>query len=346
MHSGLDLRYQFSLKRNLFTNTSRNKAHRIAQHLRTTTLWSLNATDFEPVETEAEVATTERFAFDVSVQVIPHPNKVAYGGEDAYFIAGDTSFGVADGVGGWTEGGVNPAEYSRSIMALSQEGITQSETVQDLKSVLDQAHQKTKLPGSCTACLVKVDPDNGVLEGLNIGDSGFLILRGNEVVLRTKPQQHFFDCPKQLADYPDHCGATDYARDGDDWHFSLDENDLILMATDGFWDNVFDKQILDFTSNQYGSRKTVEELAEGLARLAQRNALDEETPSPYTIAALEEGYEIPWYEKVLKTRIRDGRVKVGTLTGGKRDDITVIVAKVKKGLFPPPSVEVPETESP
>lgn len=32
--------------------------------------------------------------------VIPHPQKVAKGGEDAYYIA-ERSFGVADGVGGW-----------------------------------------------------------------------------------------------------------------------------------------------------------------------------------------------------------------------------------------------------
>lgn len=32
--------------------------------------------------------------------MIPHPQKVAKGGEDAYYIA-ERSFGVADGVGGW-----------------------------------------------------------------------------------------------------------------------------------------------------------------------------------------------------------------------------------------------------
>lgn len=47
-------------------------------------------------------------------------------------------------------------------------------------------------------------------------------------------------------------------------------------------------------------------------------------------------YDVPWYEKVWKTRIQDGKVKLGTLTGGKLDDITVIVAKVKKELIPPP----------
>ncbi|RLN15462.1 putative protein phosphatase 2C 71 [Panicum miliaceum] len=34
--------------------------------------------------------------------ILPHPSKVATGGEDAYFIAGNGWFGVADGVGQWS----------------------------------------------------------------------------------------------------------------------------------------------------------------------------------------------------------------------------------------------------
>ena len=37
--------------------------------------------------------------------------QASYGGEDAFFISqqGSTTFGVADGVGGWANSGVNPA---------------------------------------------------------------------------------------------------------------------------------------------------------------------------------------------------------------------------------------------
>jgi hypothetical protein len=40
------------------------------------------------------------------------------GGEDAYCIvpAGLGSIGVADGVSGWAEEGIDPAEYSRTLM--------------------------------------------------------------------------------------------------------------------------------------------------------------------------------------------------------------------------------------
>ncbi|KAJ1495761.1 hypothetical protein T484DRAFT_1761125 [Baffinella frigidus] len=55
------------------------------------------------------------------VGFIPHPEKAHKGGEDAFFVlthdAGHGSgCGVADGVGGWAEQGVDSGEYSRALM--------------------------------------------------------------------------------------------------------------------------------------------------------------------------------------------------------------------------------------
>jgi hypothetical protein len=52
---------------------------------------------------------------------LPHPEKAHYGGEDAFFVsaAGGGALGVADGVGGWAESGVNPAAYSRTLMRVA-----------------------------------------------------------------------------------------------------------------------------------------------------------------------------------------------------------------------------------
>ena len=76
------------------------------------------------------------------------------------------------------------------------------------------------------------------------------------------------------------------------------------------------------------------DLSEGLVRLAQRQSLDPEFPSPYSLAALEEGYDVPWYQKLLKAKIENNKLRWGTLTGGKVDDITVIVARVTRNAFP------------
>ena len=45
---------------------------------------------------------------------VPHPQKEK--GEDAYFIANtETSAGVADGVGGWSEFGIDSGAFAREV---------------------------------------------------------------------------------------------------------------------------------------------------------------------------------------------------------------------------------------
>ena len=41
-------------------------------------------------------------------------------------------------------------------------------------------------------------------------------------------------------------------------------------------------------------------------------------------------YDWPWWMKLANTRIQDGKVQLGELTGGKMDDITVLVAMVEE----------------
>lgn len=49
-----------------------------------------------------------------SVFVLPHMQKRHKGGEDAAVLT-DRVLAVADGVGGWAENGVDPANYSRRL---------------------------------------------------------------------------------------------------------------------------------------------------------------------------------------------------------------------------------------
>ncbi len=57
------------------------------------------------------------FLLSSGAYVLPHPDKVAKGGEDWYFIANNRrAVGVADGVGGWV--GVQPLKPAiRSLFA-------------------------------------------------------------------------------------------------------------------------------------------------------------------------------------------------------------------------------------
>ncbi len=49
--------------------------------------------------------------------------------------------------------------------------------------------------GSCTACVLVLE--GNTLHAANLGDSGFLVLRGKRVLFRSRTQQHQFNFPYQ-----------------------------------------------------------------------------------------------------------------------------------------------------
>ena len=55
-----------------------------------------------------------------------------------------------------------------------------------------------QVKGSATACILRCLPDEGELHAANLGDSGFLVVRGGNPVFQTPQQQHHFNFPYQL----------------------------------------------------------------------------------------------------------------------------------------------------
>lgn len=134
-----------------------------------------------------------------AVANLPHPDKAHKGGEDAWFISEDGSaFGVADGVGGWAEHGVDPAEYARELMRWCHEAVrTEAPCGTAPKRVLRKAYLKTRAMGSSTACVAMLCGDT--LHVANIGDSGVSVVRDDQIVFTTPPQQHDFNFPFQAS---------------------------------------------------------------------------------------------------------------------------------------------------
>lgn len=58
------------------------------------------------------------------------------------------------------------------------------------------------LAGSSTACIVVLDRRSHQIHTCNLGDSGFLVVRGGEVIHRSDEQQHYFNTPFQLSIAP------------------------------------------------------------------------------------------------------------------------------------------------
>ncbi|PSC71030.1 serine threonine phosphatase [Micractinium conductrix] len=363
------------------------------------------ATSAAPASTASSAAPSRpalRLRF--GTKNIPHPKKAHYGGEDAYFVseAGAGVAGIADGVGGWQEAGINPADYSRSLMKVARQYLEECSTVaggtlssgewlagqraggqpggdalaaelaqraaaqagssgsggassssssvssgdafvaaasaaridipppltsgdadgpRTAQEALDVAHRATQFPGSSTACVLRLDAARGTLDAANLGDSGFLIVRNGQLHFQSPAMQHFFDCPLQFGMPPD----TDWAQDAAVFCLEVQPGDAIVMATDGLLDNLPAEDIVRLAPP---SAAEVEQAAAAMAELASQNAADPDFESPYSREALEEGYDLPWWEKLTTSKFKDGKFELGKLRGGKMDDITVVCAYV------------------
>ncbi|CAF1074708.1 unnamed protein product [Brachionus calyciflorus] len=269
-------------------------------------------------------------------------NKKGVIGDDAWFIAKHKQvdvLGVADGVGGWHEFGIDPSKFSFNLMKTCKRLIEQGfDLVIDNKTPINLLEQSYKtllesknnklLVGSSTACILLFHHDTNYLHTCNLGDSGFCIIRNNKIIHRSQEQQHYFNSPYQIAILPNSNNEFQDAPQealiqNDDSLFNdspesaisssiqLNEGDFILVATDGLWDNLTESHLLVELS-KIKKNCLIEELekaANNLARKAIEMALDPDYISPFAKAAKKHGINIK---------------------GGKPDDITVLLARVSK----------------
>lgn len=79
----------------------------------------------------------------------------------------------------------------------------------------------------------------------NLGDSGLLGYRphSSTVFIRTKEQQHRWNCPFQLGSE-----SSDRASQADVGERSVQHNDIVVLGTDGFFDNLYDADIVRLIS--------------------------------------------------------------------------------------------------
>lgn len=236
----------------------------------------------------------------VGVSCIPHPAKVAKGGEDAYFLSTDMKvIGVADGVGGWGDIGVDPALYSRSLMEGAKLSVENPMNPRDPVEVMEEGYQYSAyVQGSSTCCVLVMDGTH--LYAANLGDSGFMVVRGLEIIYRTKEQQHSFNFPYQIG-----TGSADKPQHAQRISIEVQPDDLIILGTDGLWDNLFDDDIIDILASAPSDPATIAQL---IARQAHIVANDKDIISPFSKSARSNGYPLA--------------------TGGKLDDITVLCARV------------------
>jgi len=238
----------------------------------------------------------------VQMEIIPHPLKVAKGGEDAFFVATTKyglAFGVADGVGGWSQQGIDPSLVSKGIM-LGARTAFEKLGLRDPIDIMDYGHKQVQdITGSTTALVIVLTNEGKRLNAANLGDSGFLVIRENQILHRSEEMQHFFNFPYQLG-----TGHATRASNSQTVTLDLQDGDVVIVGTDALFDNLFDEEILEIVRNS----KPTDNLAQILA-LAVFSRAYSNKPSPF-----------------MRTAQRLGLI--GTDLGGKPDDITVLVHRV------------------
>ncbi|OQE14585.1 hypothetical protein PENSTE_c034G01530 [Penicillium steckii] len=198
-------------------------------------------------------------------------------GEDAYFISRIGSspptqtqpiaFAVADGVGGWTESRVDPADFSHGLctyMAKSALSWTNPPSTLRPKNLLQSGYDgivsdPSIKAGGSTASVGIALPD-GRVELANLGDSGSVLLRRAAVHTYSTPQTHGFNTPYQLSIIPPRMrqqanifgGAflEDFPRDASVTNINMQHGDVLMLATDGVFDNLNNQDILKIITNR------------------------------------------------------------------------------------------------
>jgi len=260
--------------------------------------------------------------FEHKTVIIPHDDKKFRGGEDAAATS-PSHLVVADGVGGWVNKGVNPGLYSKLLtktildIASKDPSTPLVQVVDTANWIASKAHKGT---ATCTALQIK---GPNTIKTLNIGDSGYSIHRRNpdtnnelEVVFASEASQKGFNFPYQIGgQYGDDVKTAAVEMEHSDIR---PEDDIIVVYSDGVSDNLYPREfhpcINDYSTDD-DELISLSLVADCIAR------------SAYELGKKKD-YLSPFAKEARKTKGRYNYI------GGKHDDITVVVARVRLSANP------------
>ncbi|KAJ1961946.1 Protein phosphatase 2C 7 [Dipsacomyces acuminosporus] len=347
-----------------------------------------NANEREPIAFAPPIQVQ---VLDISADSPYEPLDAINGGEDSLFHARTKQnlvYGVADGVGGWNESGIDPSVFSRSLTAYSADAAQSSFLLHesdeaDPKDIMRRAFagmRSDSIPayGSSTELILSLSLATGKLRTAQLGDSTYVVLDGKQKAqFVSAEQQHRFNMPYQLTIPPTGDGPPplpkssegdngeenaqffrprppgpsgspeaqearqqiesddfvdlttvgfDTPNDAREDSHVLNHNDVVVAATDGLFDNVRVEEVEKLTErfmnaiekikglkSQVSGRPAANDLFGGLAysiaAQAVANYIQHDLRSPFAERAKLAGY---------------------SFTGGKPDDVTVMVAWIRE----------------
>lgn len=244
--------------------------------------------------------------------------------EDAFFISDkNNAIGVFDGVGSWSFEGklrttageiITSAHFAQSLSKYSLAAASLSTP----SAIIDHAWKETcrdSIPGSSSATILKLAPNSrsdgkGALVSAQIGDCCFLVFskRGGkyEIIHRSDPMMHHFNCPYQMGITPElKVDQFDSPASAREEQISVSAGDILLLASDGLFSNLFENQILEILQ-EYNSQP--KQLVERLVEESNSFSTNKMVDSPFALSAKEAN--ICWSK------------------GGRPDDTTIVVSQI------------------
>jgi protein phosphatase PTC7 len=222
---------------------------------------------------------------------------------------------VADGVGGWSRHGVDPSLFSTQLIASIEQHASSNPALGCAGQLLDEAFQNmvdlntagtVRTPGSSTACVAVIDATTKSMSVCNVGDSGLLVVRSGQVAFKTTPLQTSFNSPLQLVINPRTGAVSNPVSRGQNATFQLQQGDLLIMASDGLFDNLTNEFILNYL--QQSQTSTLDSISKDLVEAAKFISGRKDVDTPFAMEAR-----------------KAGRVNA---IGGKPDDISIVLAMV------------------
>ncbi|KAJ0252010.1 protein phosphatase 2C 62 [Hirschfeldia incana] len=259
----------------------------------------------QPIEvaSDRDEVVSKSFYLESGFASLQNPNKALAGREDAYFISNNNWLGVADGVSLWSFDGISEGMFAQELMSNCQKIISdETAEIGDPVQVLHRSVNETESSGSSTALIAHLS--NNELHIANVGDSGFIVIRNRTVLQKSSPMFHHFCFPLHITQ------GDDVLKLAEVYHVNLEEGDVVVTATDGLFDNLYEKEIVSIVCRLLEQGlEPQQRIADLLAAKAQEVGRSETERTPFADAAKEEGH--------------DG------YRGGKLDAVTVIVSLVK-----------------
>lgn len=259
-------------------------------------------------------------------------------GEDAFSLglakAGTTGrsfLAVADGVGGWTANGGDSSKVSvgyleelRGIVNGTRLALSEASQL----AFARMASKGTYRGGSTTMCAAVVDQEAATLNISNVGDSGAFVFRQGQLLLKTKQGTEGFNTPYQFGFDQEGRAYGLFSLWETQYSLAVMPGDIIVLATDGVLDNLHDEELKGMVEAMVGpvtrgSMRGIHPAANELDAIGERVKSAATTLAWHSWARSQEAH---WLSPFALSAVMHGFA----FSGGKQDDITIVVAVIKE----------------